>query len=85
MTEDLTANDAKEMRAAITKDANLGELARAYPDIAQFLQEEYGLHCVGCAINAFDTLETGLQVHGYTDEDIEQILQEVNSFLGNNS
>lgn len=66
----------------ITKSMNLGQLAKAHPEVAQFLQEEYNLGCVGCAANAFDTLEMGMKVHGYSAQDIEQVVKEANSLIG---
>jgi len=62
----------------ITKNTNLGELSRKYPEIAELLQKDYGLHCVGCFANVYDTLETGLKLHGYCESDINNVVEEIN-------
>ena len=62
----------------ITKNTNLGELSRNYPEIAELLQKDYGLHCVGCFANVHDTLETGLRLHGYQEADINAVIEEIN-------
>ena len=73
----MTANikSPKSTKLPITKDTNLGELISVYPHLAATLNDDYGLHCVGCFANAFDTLENGAQIHGMTDQDIEEMIQ----------
>jgi hybrid cluster-associated redox disulfide protein len=58
----------------ITRTTNIGELAAEYPHIAQVLASDYELHCVGCFASAFDTIETGAQIHGMTDEEIDDMI-----------
>ena len=58
----------------ITKETNIGELAMEYPELAQVLVEDYGLHCVGCFASSFDTLEAGAQVHGMTEREIDEMI-----------
>jgi hybrid cluster-associated redox disulfide protein len=64
----------------ITKDANLGELVFKYPQLAEVFMD-YGLHCVGCVANSFDTIEMGAKVHGMSDEDIKEMVDRVNEVL----
>lgn len=77
-----TAKKIKKARP-IEKDMNLGKMARQYPEVAEFVQEAYGLHCIGCGANVFDTVEAGFRVHGYTDEEIVIIIDEMNSLVQN--
>lgn len=49
-----------------------------YPEIVEFLTIEYGLHCVGCFIAEFETLEEGAVVHGILGDDFEDMLKLVN-------
>jgi len=65
----------------ITKEVNLGELVGTYPAVAKFLYDEYGLHCVNCIANSFDTLEAGMKLHRYTDDDILEAANAVNEFI----
>lgn len=64
----------------VTKDSNLGDLVKSYPQAAQVLLD-YGLHCVGCFANAFDTIEMGARVHGMTDDEVEEMIGKVNETI----
>jgi len=52
-----------------------------YPELAQALADEYGLHCVGCFAAGFDTLEAGAKIHGYDDDDIKEMVEYLNQLL----
>ncbi len=62
----------------VTKDMLLGSVVAEYPESAEVMLE-YGLHCVGCFANMYDTVEIGAKVHGMTDEEIEKMLTDVNN------
>lgn len=64
----------------VTKDTNLAELIQKHPETAEVLLD-YGLHCVGCVANSFDTIETGAKIHGYTDEEVGQLIERVNEVI----
>ncbi len=64
----------------VTKETNLGELVFRHPEAAEVLLD-YGLHCVGCVANGFDSVEAGARVHGYNDEEIEEMLERVNEVI----
>lgn len=64
----------------ITKEQNIAELVARYPDVAEVLLD-YGLHCVGCFANAFDTLETGAKIHGFSDEEVDEIVTRINELI----
>lgn len=59
----------------ITKDTNIAELSMEYPELAEVLSEDYGLHCVGCFASSFDTIESGAQLHGMTDKEISDMVK----------
>ena len=59
----------------ITPQINLGELVAAHPHTAKYLFEEWGLHCVNCFANQFDTLEAGMRLHGYNQEQILEAVE----------
>lgn len=61
----------------LTKDTILSEIVGESPRTAELLSE-YGLHCVNCFASTFDTLETGAQVHGMSNEEMEQMIDEIN-------
>jgi len=64
----------------VTKDHNLGELVFAYPKTAEVLLD-YGLHCVGCGAMHFDTIEAGAKLHGFTDDEVEELVVRINEVI----
>ncbi|MBW2983425.1 DUF1858 domain-containing protein [Candidatus Woesearchaeota archaeon] len=64
----------------VTKDIRISDLVEAYPDAAPIVMS-YGLHCIGCQVAAFETLEQGCKGHGMTDETIQELVDELNEFV----
>lgn len=64
----------------VTKDTNLGDLVKSHPQCAPVLLD-YGLHCVGCFANQFDTIAMGAKIHGMTDEEVDEMVARVNQTL----
>lgn len=47
----------------VTKSMSIGEVVQKHPEtIPVFMQ--HGLHCLGCAIASFESIEQGAQAHG---------------------
>lgn len=67
----------KSSSYVLTKNTILSEIVGESPRTAGLLSE-YGLHCVNCFASTFDTLETGAQVHGMSDDEMEQMIDEIN-------
>jgi hypothetical protein len=42
---------------------------------------EYGLFCVTCPLNSFDTLETGTRIHHMSDKASQKMIDEINKEL----
>ncbi|MCX6815743.1 MAG: iron-sulfur cluster assembly accessory protein [Candidatus Aenigmarchaeota archaeon] len=61
----------------ITKDMTIAEILQAHPASAEVMQS-YGLHCFGCHINMFETLEQGCLGHGMSQEIINDMLDDLN-------
>ncbi|NMB69842.1 DUF1858 domain-containing protein [candidate division WWE3 bacterium] len=80
MMEKKTNKKSKKELVNITKDMNLGEVVYKYPESAEVLTD-YGLHCVGCFANAFDTIEAGAKIHGMSDDEIEEMIDRVNEVI----
>ena len=70
----------KENENKVTKETNLGELLENHPEIAEVLFD-YNLHCVGCPISGYDTVENGAKAHGLTDKEIEELIQRINEVI----
>ena len=50
------------------------ELVQKYPEAAQVLFEK-GMHCVGCGMAGYETVEQGAMVHGI---DPDELVKEMN-------
>lgn len=64
----------------IAKDMNLAKVIDLYPDTAEVLLD-YGLHCVGCFANTFDTIEMGAKIHGMSDSEIAEMVDRLNEVV----
>ena len=58
----------------ITKEMSLAELLQRKPAAVEVLFKA-GMHCFGCSMARFETLEQGCMAHGL---DVEKILNEIN-------
>ena len=61
----------------ITKQTPLGEILTTNKKAAEMLFSE-GLMCIGCPAAMQETLEQGLQAHGYTDKQIDNLIEKMN-------
>jgi len=58
----------------ITSTTKILELVEKYPEsIEVFIKN--GMHCFGCAVAAFETIEEGCEAHGL---DADKIIKELN-------
>ena len=71
------SNDMKK----ITPDINIKTMVETYPDIVEYLQEEWGFHCVTCIISGYENLEQGAATHGIAGEDFELLLECLNNLV----
>ncbi len=55
-------------------------LPHAEPVVAQ-----YGLHCFNCSANAYETLDEGCKTHGFTDQDIDDLVNDLNELFKDQS
>ena len=72
--------ELQELKQFITKDITIGDMVKQFPASAEIVTK-YGVHCVGCHVSPYETLEMGLKGHGYDDAKVEQIVSEVNQAL----
>ena len=61
----------------ITKDILMGELVSKYPQTSDVLMK-YGLHCVGCMLSPYESLEAGVSVHGIP---MKPLLKDLNKVI----
>lgn len=68
----------------IHRHMTIGTLMDEYPMHAQKLaakMESYGLHCVGCHANTFETLEQGVLGHGLGEEALDELVEQLNAIV----
>ena len=68
----------------ISKDMTMGEIIEKFP-FASEVMLSYGLHCVGCHVNPYESLENGALGHGMSDEEISSLLKELNDLVKTHS
>lgn len=69
------------MKDKITKTMTLGEIVTKHPKSVDILMK-YGLHCIGCSVATWETLEQGAMAHGIDDEKLDNMLKELNKLKG---
>jgi hybrid cluster-associated redox disulfide protein len=69
-------------KGKITRDMTLGDIVKRYPETVEVMLK-HGMHCVGCHVAAWETLEQGARSHGIPDKDIESMLKEMNEISKN--
>ncbi len=68
----------------ITKDTTLGEVLDKNPEKARELAEimlNYGLHCVGCHVAHWETIEQGSVGHGMKEKEMKEMIEKLNKEL----
>ena len=63
---------------AINKNMTFGDLLKKFPQAGPILASR-GLHCIGCHISVFETLEQGMKAHGMSDTELESLIGELNA------
>jgi iron-sulfur cluster assembly accessory protein len=76
MTEK-SKTDAKKSVPSISADMTISQVLEVHPKAAQIMQQ-FGLHCFGCSINVFETLEEGILGHGMPERVLTEMLEALN-------
>lgn len=64
----------------ITKNMTFQEALEKSPEAAGIMMK-YGLHCIGCHIAPFETIEQGCLSHGIEEKDIDKMIKEINGSM----
>jgi hybrid cluster-associated redox disulfide protein len=67
----------KEVKQLVTKDMLIGDIASKYPRAVP-LMFKFGMHCIGCGMTAYESLEQGCLAHGMSEEEINKLVEEIN-------
>lgn len=74
------SHSSTEKSFQISRETVISEIVEKSPKAVELLSE-YGLHCLHCFANQFDTLGNGALIHGMSDEEIDEMIAEVNKRL----
>lgn len=55
----------------------IADVVALYPEAAEVLMD-FGVSCAGCDVSAYETLEEGILGHGFSEEEFEEVLQDLN-------
>jgi hybrid cluster-associated redox disulfide protein len=61
----------------ITKDNKIEEVVTQYPETMMVFMK-HGLHCVGCHVSAFESIEDGAMAHGI---DVDALVDDLNRVI----
>jgi len=67
----------KKKEDKITKNMSIESVVNKYPKTVQVFLK-HGLHCIGCAVAAFENIEQGATVHGI---DVKKLLDDLNKAI----
>jgi len=62
----------------ITKEMTIEEIVTEYPETMMVFMK-HGLHCVGCHVSAFESVEEGAMAHGINVDALVSDLNKVTS------
>ena len=74
---DTLAKEVEQTAARITGEMTVAEVIELYPEAADVLAD-WGLGCAMCAIGQVETLAEGAFSHGFSAEQVENLLAELN-------
>lgn len=61
----------------ITKDIKIEDVVTQYPETMMVFMK-HGLHCVGCHVSAFESIEDGAMAHGI---DVDALVEDLNRVI----
>ncbi|MCA9386311.1 DUF1858 domain-containing protein [Candidatus Dojkabacteria bacterium] len=62
----------------ISPSTPISELIELYPEVVDFLIEEYDFYCLQCFMAEWETLEEGARNHGIVGKDFQEMLSSIN-------
>lgn len=72
------------MQDKITKEMTIEDIFKRFPNKGQKLASvmtSAGLHCVGCSAATWETLEAGMAGHGFSEEQLHELIGTLNEVL----
>lgn len=69
---------AKKKKITIDPQTPISDLTEQHPEVVDILVYDYGLHCVGCIIAEYETLEEGATAHGMGPSEFKKMMKAIN-------
>jgi len=73
----LKSTKKKETKQLVTKGMLIGDIAVKYPKAVPIMFK-FGMHCIGCGMTAYESLEQGCLAHGMSNEEIDKLVEKIN-------
>jgi hybrid cluster-associated redox disulfide protein len=68
----------KTKEKAITGKMTFGEILKNNPEAVEILFNS-GLHCIGCGMAMYESLEDGCKAHGMNKKEIDELIKKLNN------
>ncbi|PIN74172.1 hypothetical protein COV20_00980 [Candidatus Woesearchaeota archaeon CG10_big_fil_rev_8_21_14_0_10_45_16] len=65
------------MTKMINREDMIGDIVEQHPELIETLLS-FGVHCVGCHVSPYESLEDGFRGHGFTEEEIDEAVKKLN-------
>ncbi len=65
----------------VTGKETISDLLMGIPEAAEIMAS-FGLSCVSCGLNMYESLEDGVKLHGWKQKDLDDLLHELNEAIG---
>lgn len=65
---------------SVNKDMTIAEAVQNHPETA-FVMMKHGLHCVGCHVASWETIEQGAMGHGMDEKGVKAMVDEMNQAI----
>jgi len=70
----ITKSKKKAKIQGVNENTTFAELLEKYPKTAEILMNQ-GMHCIGCGMAGFETIEQGAMMHGLNPK---KLVEEIN-------
>jgi hybrid cluster-associated redox disulfide protein len=64
----------------IKKSMLIGDIIKEHPEVAELMMSR-GLHCIGCHVSPFESIEAGCKSHGMKEDDINEMVKDMNELI----
>ncbi|MAG02233.1 hypothetical protein CMI42_02755 [Candidatus Pacearchaeota archaeon] len=75
--------DQKQVQK-ISRDTIISQILEIKPPKSKLLTEmllDFGIHCIGCGASTFETLGQGVLGHGYSEDQLNKLVEDLNKVL----